>query len=107
APLRDAVALLARKRRLPLTDPEPDPDQQHQPAPTRAVTKFGLTRREVDVLALLVAGLPNKAIAATLGIEERTATTHLTRIYDKLDVDGRPAGTEATHRFRLLAPEDG
>src|SRR5262249_10514415 len=106
-PLYGAVTLLAQRRRLPLADPEPGPDQQDRPAPPRAVTRFRLTRREVDVLTLLATGMPSKAIAATLNIEERTVTTHLTRIYDKLKVDGRPAAIDATPRLQLLAPEDG
>ncbi|MBP1807422.1 response regulator transcription factor [Rubellimicrobium aerolatum] len=43
-----------------------------------------LTRRERDVLGLLVAGLANKAIAHDLGISCRTVEVHRARIMDKM-----------------------
>jgi DNA-binding NarL/FixJ family response regulator len=49
-----------------------------------------LTEREREVLALLAAGLPNRAIGARLGISEHTVKTYVAAILDKLD-----AGTRA------------
>jgi predicted ATPase/DNA-binding CsgD family transcriptional regulator len=43
-----------------------------------------LTRREREVAALIARGLTNRAIAATLGISERTVDTHVERILGKL-----------------------
>lgn len=48
-----------------------------------------LTSREVDVLRLLGEGQSNKAIAATLGITERTARTHVSKILAKLGLSSR------------------
>jgi DNA-binding NarL/FixJ family response regulator len=48
-----------------------------------------LTPRELDVLRLLADGQANKAIAATLGITERTARTHVSRILAKLGLSSR------------------
>jgi DNA-binding NarL/FixJ family response regulator len=48
-----------------------------------------LTARELDVLRLLADGQANKAIAATLGISERTARTHVSRILAKLGLSSR------------------
>lgn len=48
-----------------------------------------LTDRERDVLPLVVAGLPNKQIAATLGITERTAKFHLSSLMRKLGASSR------------------
>jgi DNA-binding CsgD family transcriptional regulator len=50
-----------------------------------------LTARELQVVALVAEGRPNKQIAAELGISEWTVSTHLRRIYAKLDVDTRAA----------------
>jgi DNA-binding NarL/FixJ family response regulator len=55
-------------------------------APPRAPE---LTARELDVLRLLGDGQPNKAIAATLGITERTARTHVSSILAKLGLSSR------------------
>jgi DNA-binding NarL/FixJ family response regulator len=56
---------------------------------------LGLTQRESEVLALLVAGLSNRAIAAKLFVSEETIKTHARGIYRKLDVPDR-AGAVAT-----------
>ena len=53
--------------------PEPDP----------------LTPRELEVLALLVRGLPNKEIADSLYIGERTVKFHVSSILAKLDAGNR------------------
>jgi DNA-binding NarL/FixJ family response regulator len=48
-----------------------------------------LTSRELDVLRLLGEGHANKSIAATLGITERTARTHVSKILAKLGLSSR------------------
>jgi len=45
--------------------------------------------REREVLELLARGLPNKQIAAELGISYETVCVHLRRIYEKLHVRSR------------------
>jgi DNA-binding NarL/FixJ family response regulator len=52
-----------------------------------------LTRRERDVLALVVRGLTNKGIARELVISENTVKRYLKSIFEKLDVDSRAAAT--------------
>jgi DNA-binding CsgD family transcriptional regulator len=49
----------------------------------------GLTRREHEVLTLIVAGCANKTIARRLSIHEDTVKTHVTRIFGKLGVRSR------------------
>ena len=49
-----------------------------------------LTPRERDVLDLLAAGLPNKAVANKLGISPRTIEVHRARILEKLEVNSLP-----------------
>jgi DNA-binding NarL/FixJ family response regulator len=51
--------------------------------------RLGLTQRESEVLALLVAGLSNRAIAAKLVVSDDTVKTHLRALYRKLDVADR------------------
>ncbi len=49
----------------------------------------GLTPRELEVLAELARGLPNRAIAQRLGIAERTAKFHVESILGKLGAETR------------------
>jgi DNA-binding NarL/FixJ family response regulator len=48
-----------------------------------------LTPRESEVLYLLADGLPNKAIAARLGISDETVKFHLAAIFGKLGASNR------------------
>ena len=48
-----------------------------------------LTSREEEVLALVAEGLPNKLVARSLGISEKTVKTHLTRIFQTIGVSDR------------------
>ena len=54
-----------------------------------------LTAREVQVLELLAEGLPNKAIAARLGISDQTVKFHVASIAGKLGAANR---TDAVRR---------
>jgi DNA-binding NarL/FixJ family response regulator len=49
----------------------------------------GLSRRERDVLGLLLEGLPNKLIARRLGISEKTVKSHLTSVFRTIGVTDR------------------
>jgi DNA-binding NarL/FixJ family response regulator len=48
-----------------------------------------LSAREIEVLRLLVSGASNKSIAAQLDLSENTIKTHLSHIFDKLNVQSR------------------
>ncbi len=48
-----------------------------------------LSRREKDVVTLLLQGKSNKQLALALGISERTIEFHLTNVYTKLQVSSR------------------
>jgi DNA-binding NarL/FixJ family response regulator len=57
--------------------------------PTPSDTKFGLTDRELQLVALISAGGSNKEIAETLGITEATVKRHLANVFDKTGVSTR------------------
>jgi two-component system nitrate/nitrite response regulator NarL len=50
---------------------------------------FGLTPRELEIIAAIVAGYTNKDMAQKLRISEQTVKHHLTNIFDKLGVSNR------------------
>ncbi len=49
----------------------------------------GLTSRELEVLGLVRAGLPNKLIARRLEISEKTVKAHLTNVFQRIGVTDR------------------
>jgi DNA-binding NarL/FixJ family response regulator len=61
----------------------------------RAPATDQLTRREVEVLALVARGLSNVEIGRTLFIGEATVKTHLLRAFGKLGVSDRTAAVTA------------
>ncbi len=69
-------------------------------ASVKATEPGHLTRREHEVLGLIVGGRSNKRIAVELGISEKTVKTHVGHLLAKLDVADR---TQAA----LLAIRDG
>ena len=62
-----------------------------------------LTAREMQVLSLLADGLPNKAIAASLGLSEETVKFHLTAIFGKLGASNRTDAVRIALRRGLVA----
>jgi len=50
---------------------------------------YGLTKREMDILTTIVAGLSNKEIARRFSLSEDTVKHHLTNIFDKVGVASR------------------
>jgi DNA-binding NarL/FixJ family response regulator len=50
---------------------------------------YGLTRREVEVVRLIVDGCSNRDIASRFGLSEETVKRHLSNIFDKVGVSTR------------------
>jgi DNA-binding NarL/FixJ family response regulator len=73
---------------------------RHQPEPRL----LHLTPRELEVLALLCEGLPNKLISRRLNISAATVKCHISRILDELGVASRLQAVVAAARFGLVAP---
>ena len=62
-----------------------------------------LTRRELDIVAAIVEGAPNRDIAAQLGMSEQTVKNHLSHVFDKLGVSSRLELALYAMHHRLLA----
>lgn len=60
-----------------------EPERAESPA------NFGLTARELQITAFVVAAAGNREIAQQLNISEKTVKHHLTNIFDKLGVSSR------------------
>jgi len=71
---------------LPFRKNSSNGDQTDGHATTAAEPKGRLSKRELQVLGLMVEGKTSKEIAAHLGISFKTAVTHRASIMNKLDV---------------------
>ena len=91
------VQSLARRARVPL-DESPAADGPSE----RPAQRFGLTDRELEVLALLVEGLTNRVIGERLFMSEKTASVHVSRILSKLNVRGRVEAATMAQRAGLV-----
>lgn len=67
-----------------------------------SVASESLTGRELDVLRLLVEGLPNKAIATQLNIAPGTVKSHMKGIFQKLGARSRTQVATMAKRRGLL-----
>lgn len=52
-------------------------------------TRYRLSKREAEVVELVMLGFRNRDIAATLGTSPTTVKKHLTHVFDKVGVDTR------------------
>lgn len=57
--------------------------------PAVAPRKFGLTKRELEIVTFIVEGCANRDIARECGISEETVKRHLKNIFDKTGVSSR------------------
>jgi DNA-binding CsgD family transcriptional regulator len=71
--------------------------------PTDAATDtHGQSPRELEVLALVAAGLTNREIAVELFVSEKTVARHLSNMYTKLGVSTRAAATAYAYEHGLV-----
>jgi len=96
----DALAAFARRvlSMLPQSEAGASTLRQAQAAAQSGLAE-PLSVRELEVLRLIAAGLPNKAIAETLIIAPSTVKTHINNILARLDAANR---TEAVAKARAI-----
>lgn len=92
----DADAVLRRLGAAP-------PEGPTVPAPRAG----GLTDRELEVLAQVMAGRSNRETAAALLISEATVRRHLANVYQKLGVGSRTAAAAWAHEHGLVPQPRG
>jgi DNA-binding NarL/FixJ family response regulator len=100
APLVDAIEELAARAGLNLA--QPSPATAADTRETADTDRFGLTRREFDVLRLVARGMSNRQIAAELFISGNTAGVHISRILGKLGAATRTQAAAIAHHHNLL-----
>lgn len=63
---------------------------------------LGISKRELEVLALMAKGKSNNEIAAELFVSLNTIKTHGARLFEKLDVNRRTQAVEKARNLRLI-----
>jgi len=77
--------------------------QQISLLPARAPAyPAGLTLREVEVLRLVAEGMTDSEVAERLFVSRRTVTSHLTNVFNKLEVSNRAAAVAVAAQHGLL-----
>lgn len=64
-----------------------------------------LTKREIEVLSLVIEGRSSKDIAEALYVSKRTVDFHLANIYEKLQVSNRVQAFRRATRLGLIPME--
>ena len=100
-PLADDIAGLARAAGLALSRPVSQdrlisPDEPVETADE--LSRFGLTVREREILALVATGRTNPQIAKDLFISPKTVSVHVSNIFGKLGVTSRVEAAAIAYR---------
>ena len=76
---------------------------EHAASSATRAAAAGLTRRELEVLRLVAAGLSNQQIGERLFVSEHTVHRHLANTFSKLSVSSRAAAVAQAARRGLLS----
>jgi DNA-binding CsgD family transcriptional regulator len=97
-PVRDATAV------VDAAGPDGDVGSAEPAAPGDGPAReLGITRRELEILGQIAAGLSNREIASRLFVSENTVKTHASRLFDKLGARRRTEAVRIARERGLLA----
>ncbi|MGZ3883728.1 MAG: response regulator transcription factor [Bacteroidia bacterium] len=68
----------------------------------KEIERLGISKRELEVLSLMSAGLSNEEIAGKLFVSLNTVKTHSSNIFLKLDVKRRTQAAEKAKRLNII-----
>jgi DNA-binding NarL/FixJ family response regulator len=68
----------------------------------KAIRYLKISERELEVLELVAQGLSNKQISDKLFVSVNTTKTHLSHLYEKLDVKRRTQAVEKAKSLKLI-----
>jgi DNA-binding CsgD family transcriptional regulator len=80
----------------------------YRPAPesflpdTEMIGRLGISQREMDVLERMAGGATNQEIADQLFVSLNTIKTHISRLFEKLDVKRRTQAIEKAKRLHII-----
>lgn len=68
----------------------------------KAIEALGLSKRELEVLQLMAKGLSNTEIADRLFVSLNTIKTHVSKLFEKMEVKRRTQAIEMAKRLSLI-----
>jgi DNA-binding NarL/FixJ family response regulator len=71
-------------------------------AATRARAQRLLTRREMEILEFVAAGVPNAVVARSLWVSQQTVKFHLSNLYKKIGVSNRTEASRWAYEHGVL-----
>ena len=92
------LGLWAGKKLTNQTKIESPPFEQNE----KAIWYLKISERELEVLELVAQGLSNKQISDKLFVSVNTTKTHLSHLYEKLDVKRRTQAVEKAKSLNLI-----
>lgn len=87
--------------KLTSTSPQKEQEKRFQ-RNKRAIKSLGISERELEVLEHLGMGHSNQEIANKLFISVNTVKTHLSSVYQKLDVSRRSMAVKKARSLKLI-----
>ena len=100
-PERIVVQQVEVEVEVPVEVPVPAAPVPFTPDPARREA-LGITRRELEILELIAAGLSNKEIADRIFVSENTVKTHSSRLFEKLGARRRTQAVKAGQGAGLI-----
>ena len=95
------LTLARKKPSIIIKEIPAQPFEPYLPNEAR-LTQLAITPRELEILALIAAGLSNREIASRLFVSENTVKTHSSRLFDKLGARRRTQAVQIAKTFRLI-----
>lgn len=94
--LKEVVKEVVREVPVPLSTSEPFTVNEAQ------LRERGITKRELEILALIAQGMSNREIADRLFVSENTVKTHSSRLFDKLSAKRRTQAVQIGKEIGLI-----
>ena len=93
---------LTRKKEVHVVKEVPVPAQQPFALNEDRLKDLGITKRELEILALIAQGMSNREIAEKLFVSENTVKTHSSRLFDKLSAKRRTQAVQIGKEMGLI-----
>lgn len=91
-----------RKKEVLIIKEVPAPSSRPFAVNEERLRDLGITKRELEILALIAKGMSNREIAEKLFVSENTVKTHSSRLFDKLSAKRRTQAVQIGKEIGLI-----